>query len=150
MQGGNCRLESGLQLFILISSPPSQNGHHFPNDIFKCIFMNEKICIFLQSSLKFVPKGPIDNNPALVHRFSQKWQIKVCKLNFRVCKMPLLMKIPMKMKEYGWFQGVKLAQLPMQNTGARLANTMIGVHNGLAPSHHLKWCGRFTDTYMLH
>ena len=29
------------------------------------------------------------------HRFSQKWQLRVCKLNFRVCKMPLLMKIPM-------------------------------------------------------
>ena len=33
------------------------------------------------------------------HRFSQKWQLRVCKWNFRVCKMPLLMKIPMKMKE---------------------------------------------------
>ena len=28
---------------------------------FKCIFVNEKFCIS-----KFVPKGPIDNNPALV------------------------------------------------------------------------------------
>ena len=37
------------------------------------------------------------------HRFSQKWQLGVCKLNFRVCKMPLLMKIPMKMKQLGWF-----------------------------------------------
>ena len=35
------------------------------------------------------------------HRFSQKWQFGVCKLNFRVCKMPILMKIPMKMKELG-------------------------------------------------
>ena len=34
-----------------------------------------------------------------VHRFSQKWQLSVCKWNFRVCKMSLLMKIPMKMKE---------------------------------------------------
>ena len=25
------------------------------------------------------------------HRFSQKWQLRVCKLNFRVCKMPLLL-----------------------------------------------------------
>ena len=38
-----------------------------------------------------------------VHRFSQKWQLRVCKWNFRVCKMPFLMKIPMKMKEFGWF-----------------------------------------------
>ena len=32
------------------------------------------------------------------HRFSQKWQLRVCKWNFRVCKMPIFMKIPMKMK----------------------------------------------------
>ena len=35
------------------SSPPGQNGRHFPDDIFKCIFMNEKFCIFIQISLKF-------------------------------------------------------------------------------------------------
>ena len=46
-------------------SPPGQNGHHFA-DVFKCIFMNEKFCISIKISLKFVPKGPIDNNPALV------------------------------------------------------------------------------------
>ena len=30
------------------------------------IFMNEKFCILTKISPKFVPKGPIDNNPALV------------------------------------------------------------------------------------
>ena len=29
-------------------------------------FVKEKICILIKISLKFVPKGPIDNNPALV------------------------------------------------------------------------------------
>ena len=48
------------------SSPPEQNGHHFANNIFKSIFMNEKFCILIQISLKFVPKVAIDNNPALV------------------------------------------------------------------------------------
>ena len=28
--------------------------------------MNEKFCILIKISLKFVPKGPVDNNPALV------------------------------------------------------------------------------------
>ena len=28
--------------------------------------MNEKICILIEISLMSVPKGPIDNNPALV------------------------------------------------------------------------------------
>ena len=50
------------------SSPPGQNGWHFSDDIFRCIFMNENICILIKISLKFVPKGPIDNSLALVYR----------------------------------------------------------------------------------
>ena len=45
---------------------PGQNGRHFPISIFKCIFVNEKFCILIKISMKFVRKGPIDNNPALV------------------------------------------------------------------------------------
>ena len=47
-------------------SPPGQNGHHFTDDIFRCIFMNEKFGILIQIALKFVPKGPFDNKAALV------------------------------------------------------------------------------------
>ena len=36
------------------------------DDILKRIFLNENVRIFLQISLKFVPKGPIDNESALV------------------------------------------------------------------------------------
>ena len=36
------------------------------DDIFKCIFFNEKFGVLIKISLKFVPKGPIDNQPALV------------------------------------------------------------------------------------
>ena len=49
-----------------INSSPGQNGCHFADIIFRCIFMNEKVCILIQFSLKFVPNGPIDNNPTLV------------------------------------------------------------------------------------
>ena len=45
---------------------PIQNGRHFPDDIFKCIFLNENVWISIKISLKFVPKGPINNIPALV------------------------------------------------------------------------------------
>ena len=45
---------------------PRQNGRRFPEDIFKCIFLNESIWISIDISLKFVPKGPINNIPALV------------------------------------------------------------------------------------
>ena len=47
------------------SSPPGQNGRYFTDDIVKCIFVNEKFCILFKISLKFVPKGPIGDIPAL-------------------------------------------------------------------------------------
>ena len=49
------------------SSTHEQNGRHFAEDIFKCIFLNENIIISIQFSLKFVPKGPIDNKSTSVH-----------------------------------------------------------------------------------
>ena len=55
-----------LECSGLNSSPPEQNGHHFADDIYRCIFVNEKFCILIKISLKFVLKGPTDNNPALV------------------------------------------------------------------------------------
>ena len=50
------------------SSPPGENGCQFAEDIFKCIFMNEKICILIEISIKFVHKGPsigLDNGLVL-------------------------------------------------------------------------------------
>ena len=45
---------------------PRQNGRHFADDTFKNIFLNETVSISIKISLKFVPKGPIDNIPQLV------------------------------------------------------------------------------------
>ena len=46
----------------------------------------------------------VEINALVNHRFSQVWQLRVCKWNFRMCKMPLLMKITMKMKKkIGYF-----------------------------------------------
>ena len=36
------------------------------DNIFKCIFFNEKDKIPIQISLKLIPRGPIDNKPALI------------------------------------------------------------------------------------
>ena len=36
------------------------------DDIFRCILVYEKLCILIKISMKFVPKGPIDNKLALV------------------------------------------------------------------------------------
>ena len=44
---------------------PRPNGRHFPDDIFKCIFLNENEWILIEISLKFVPKGQIKNIPSL-------------------------------------------------------------------------------------
>ena len=45
---------------------PRQNGRHFADDIFECIFLNENVWIPIKISTEFVPKGPINNIPALV------------------------------------------------------------------------------------
>ena len=45
---------------------PRQDGLHFADDIFTCNFLNGNCCILIKFSLKYVRKGPIDNNPALV------------------------------------------------------------------------------------
>ena len=45
---------------------PRQNGCHFPDNIFKCIFLNEEVWIAIKISLKFVRKSPVYNIPALV------------------------------------------------------------------------------------
>ena len=53
----NCRLFNTLR--------PWKNGRHFPDEIFKLIFLKENDCINFDS-LRFVPKGPINKIPSLV------------------------------------------------------------------------------------
>ena len=45
---------------------PRQNGHYFADDIFKLIFLNGYVWIFIQISLTYVPKIPIDNHSAFL------------------------------------------------------------------------------------
>ena len=45
---------------------PRQNGRRFADNTFKRIFLNENVRISIKISLKFVPKCPINNIPALV------------------------------------------------------------------------------------
>ena len=66
---------------------PKQNGRHFADDNLKCIFSNENIWISIKISLKFVPKGPINNIPALVQMMA--WRrpghyLKQCWLDYRL------------------------------------------------------------------
>ena len=43
-----------------------QDGRHFSDDIFICIFLNKNEWHSIKISLKFVPKVPINNIPALI------------------------------------------------------------------------------------
>ena len=55
------------QCWLIVNSLRStQNGAHFADDIFNWFFLNEKVWISIESSLKSVPKGQINNIPALV------------------------------------------------------------------------------------
>ena len=42
-----------------------QSGRHIPDDILKCIFLNKNVWILIKISLKFVPKGRMNNIPVL-------------------------------------------------------------------------------------
>ena len=44
---------------------PRRNRCHFADGIFKWIFVNENVWITIKISLKFIPKGPINNYPSL-------------------------------------------------------------------------------------
>ena len=58
-------LTSAVSCLSINTLRPRQNGHHFTDDIFKCIFWNENVWILPKISLDFVPKVPINNIPAL-------------------------------------------------------------------------------------
>ena len=59
-------MNSSLQDVLLNTLRPRRNGQHFADDISKHIFINENIWILINVSLPLVPKGPVNNIPALV------------------------------------------------------------------------------------
>ena len=62
----------------LLNTPGSvQNGWQFADDILKCIFMWENICITIldEISLKFIETSPIDNKAELVQL---QWSFCIC------------------------------------------------------------------------
>ena len=62
-----CNWQSILPLVTYFNTLRSRpNGCHFADDIIKCIFVNVNVHILIKISLRFVPKGQINNIPALV------------------------------------------------------------------------------------
>ena len=68
---------------------PRQNGCHFTDDIFKCIFLNENVWISIKISLSFVPKGSINNISALVQIMA--W----CRPGENSSSEPIIFSLPM-------------------------------------------------------
>ena len=67
--------QEAVTLMTSVAGSYDNSHHHRPldkmvailaNDIFKCIFLHENNIIPILISLKFVPRRPITNNPALV------------------------------------------------------------------------------------
>ena len=54
-----------FKYWILNTLRPRQDSRHVADDDFKRIFLSENVWISIDISLKFIPKGPIDNIPAL-------------------------------------------------------------------------------------
>ena len=51
---------------LMNSSPLDKMATVLADDNFKCIFLNKNYGILICISLKFVPRSPIDNKPALI------------------------------------------------------------------------------------
>ena len=60
------RVPGQLDLSVLNTLRPGQDGCQYPDDIFKYIFLNENVWISIEISRKCTLKGQINNIPALV------------------------------------------------------------------------------------
>ena len=65
LPGGCCNVGYSSKIHLK-TLKPRRNGRRFADDVFKCIFLNENVWILIKISLKFVPKGPNNNIPALI------------------------------------------------------------------------------------
>ena len=89
---------------------PRQDGRLFPDDIFKCIFFNGSVLILIKISLRFVPKAPINNIPALVQIMA--WRRLGDKPLFEPIMLSLLTHICVTRPQ--WVKGRMLCLMPLQ------------------------------------
>ena len=71
-----------------------QHSRHFPDDIFKWSFFNENAWTLIKISLKFVPRYPVNNIPALIQIMA--WHPPGDKLVSEPMMVSLLMNIYMR------------------------------------------------------
>ena len=84
-----------------------RNRRHLADDIFKCIFLNGNVWILIKNSLKFVPKGPINNIPALVQIMAWHLILHIISISLHIHKVNT---IPADALSPGhqkpWYQGL--------------------------------------------
>ena len=94
---------------------PRQNGRYFPDDRFKCIFLNQNVWIPIKVSLEFVPEGSINNIPALVqmmawHRQGDKplSEPMMVRPSPHLCVTRLQWVNPMMIKTHNTYDNIRL------------------------------------------
>ena len=108
-----------------------QNGRHFADDIFKCIFLNEIIWISIKI-LKFVPRGPINNIPALVQMMT--WRQSGDKPLSEPMMVSLVMYICLTWPQ--WVKAKQISPLLIQITGVTyLFHKAINMTNSISVWH---------------
>ena len=119
------------------TSRRSQNGRHFADDIFKGIFLNENIWIPIKISLKFVPKGPVDNIPAWVQIMA--WRRSGDKPLYEPMMVCSLTHICVTRPQYRWdsfchYNNIVKKQFRLNMLNAELTSKMNGyICMGLKP-----------------
>ena len=112
-----------------------QYGRHFSDDSFKCIFLNENVWISIKISLKFVPKGLINNIPALVQIMA--WRHLGNKPLSEPMMVSLLTHIWVTCPQ--WVNSLWPSDAILQHSpGSRLPQIMASCL--AAPSHYLSQC----------
>ena len=87
---GLCEWNAFRRFIVGIILILTQDGRHFPDDIFKCIFLNENVLISLKFSLKVFPRFWISNISTLVQMMA--WR--------RTSDMPLFEPIMVNLLAY--------------------------------------------------
>ena len=109
---------------------PRQNGRYFPDDIFECIFFNEKVWTLIKISLKFVSKGPISIILALVQIMARR------RSGDKPLSEPMLVRLPMH---------ICVTRPQWVNLYASVNWVIIISENGLSPVQHQAIVSTSTD-----
>ena len=109
-----------------------QNWRHFADDNFKYIFLNENVWIPIRISLKFVPKGPINNIPALVQIMA--WR----RPGDKPLSEPMMVSLSMHIcvARSHWVNSLSPSDTIME--ACNLVN--VGSANSLLQNHYLNQC----------